>query len=86
MSKSFPQISNEELLSRLQEGETRFRFMKMDGSLREARGTTNLALVPVDLHPSPEPKQNQPHNVIRFFDLDKNWWRSLREETLIFEA
>lgn len=86
MSKSFPQISSEELISRLQEGETRFRFMKMDGSLREARGTTNLRLVPADLHPSPIPKQKHPDNVIRYFDLDKNWWRSLREETLIFES
>jgi len=86
MSKSFPQISNEELIERLREGEVKFRFMKMDGSLREARGTTNLALVPTHLHPSEEPKQKQPDNVIRYFDIDKNWWRSLREETLIFEA
>jgi hypothetical protein len=86
MSKSSPQISNEDLIERLQEGETRFRFMKMNGSLREARGTTNPSLIPIENHPDPDQKQKLSENVIRYYDLDEKWWRSLRVETLIFEV
>jgi hypothetical protein len=86
MSKSSPQISNEDLIRRLKEGETKFRFMKMDGSLREARGTTRPDLIPSEAESKGKQKQNQPDNLIRYFDLDAGWWRSLREETLIFEA
>lgn len=66
-------------------GEVRFKFTKKDGTLREARGTTSPNLLPP---PPPErqydnnalqrarPTRIKPANIICFYDLDAQGWRS----------
>ena len=66
-------------------GEVKFKFKKKDGTMREARGTTCP-----DLLPPPPPQQEyndnalrqarpqrvKPANIICFYDLDAQGWRS----------
>ena len=72
----------------LNEGEVSFKFKKKDGTIREARGTTCSALIPQE-----EPKEGEEQkpkrkvtlspNVTRYFDLDKNQWRSFSNDSLV---
>ncbi len=74
----------------LSEGEVSFKFKKKDGSIREARGTTCSNLIPKE-----EPKEGEElkpkkkvvlsPNVTRYYDLDKNQWRSFSNDSLIVD-
>lgn len=67
-------ITSDGLKSKLTNGEVKFTYTKIDGTLREARGTTKLDMIPEDLHPK------TPGNAhVAYFDLDKNEWRSVAE-------
>jgi hypothetical protein len=68
-------------LDRYLKGRARVVFMKKDGSVREMICTTNLALVPADLHPKGSGKFNI--NVQRVFDLELNEWRSFYKSYLM---
>lgn len=80
----------EELKAALKVGEVKFKFTKKDGTIREARGTTCP-----DLLPKVEPKEGEEdkpkkviklsQNVTRYYDLDKEQWRSFINESLITE-
>ena len=52
-----------------------FRFVKKNGELRLAMGTTDLNRIPSELHP----KTNRPVNnkSVNFFDVEKQAWRSV---------
>lgn len=58
-----------------------FKFRKLDGEVRHALGTTNLNDVPVDKHPKGI-KQGA-KEVVTFFDLQKEEWRSFRKDSFI---
>jgi hypothetical protein len=45
------QISPEELKKLLSEGKVKFSFEKLDGTLREAEGTTSQEIIPKDQQP-----------------------------------
>lgn len=63
------------LLSKLDtEPSVRFMFYKKDGSILEARRTRNLLFIPLQKHP----KQIHPLSgtFVKYFDLDKEEWRS----------
>lgn len=66
--------SNSILKGKLELGEIKFWYRKKDGSLREARGTTKLELIPENLHPKGETKDT---GGVPYFDLDVNQWRSI---------
>jgi len=75
-------ISAQDLKARLREGLVEFSFVKKDGVLRRAVGTTNLRQIPADQHPKgvreASPKQ------VCFWDLLTGEWRSVSIESLIF--
>ena len=73
MRKIIP-ILEQQLMQRLAtEAEVRFVFRKQDGTERSARGTCNLRYIPIDRHP----KRDLPiTTAVRYFDLDKDDWRS----------
>lgn len=78
----------EELKKALREGEVSFKFKKKDGTIREARGTTNSDLIPhkeekEDEVGSPKRKHTPNPNVTCYFDLDKMLWRSFTNDSLI---
>lgn len=67
-------IATPEILrSRLREGVVQFAFKKVDGSLRTAVGTTNLATIPTESHP--KGVKPSPESVVSFFDIEKREWR-----------
>lgn len=63
----------------LSEGLLNFAFIKKDGSVRVANGTTNLDLIPQEFHPKGTSKSSD--KVIAYFDTDKNSWRCLSSNT-----
>ena len=68
----------------LNNGVIRFSFWKKDGSIREAVGTTNLMLIPLDKLPMNTAVDHaQNYQTICFFDLEKSEWRSFNIASFI---
>lgn len=65
----------QEIKKMLNQGEVKFVFTKKDGTEREARGTTNLGTIPEESHPKGT-GADVVGDQVRYFDLDKNAWRS----------
>ncbi|MFN8304039.1 MAG: SH3 beta-barrel fold-containing protein [Saprospiraceae bacterium] len=68
------------LRHRLRAGAARFTFQKQDGEVREAYGTLNPALFQYE-HKGTDRAESP--TAIRYFDLDKNAWRSFRAERIL---
>lgn len=70
----------------LNEGVVIFDFIKKDGTLRHARGTTCPDLVPTDNMPqgkrTPEQQALYNRQTVAFYDIDKKAWRSMRIDTI----
>ena len=75
-----------DLRNALREGVVLFVFVKKDGSLREARGTTCPDLVPSDDTPknkrTPLQQAAYDRTVVTFYDIDSKGWRSMRIDTI----
>ena len=75
-----------DLRKALYEGIVIFQFQKIDGTLREARGTTCPDLVPSDDVPkgarTPEQQAAYRAKTVAFYDIDRKAWRSMRIETI----
>ena len=84
MSNSLQPIAAQQLRTQLRTGFVHFYFVKKDGTLREARGTTNLSHIPADKHPTGE--RPAPDSVVTFWDLLAGDWRSTRAGAQIFLA
>ena len=69
------------LIEALHQRECRFLYLKLDGTVREARGTLAPHLIPTDRRPkglrTPSP------TVLTYFDKERTQWRCLRRERLI---
>lgn len=68
-----------ELRNELSNGITNFAFIKKDGSVRIANGTTNLEFIPEENHPKGTGKASD--KILAYFDTDKNAWRCLSINT-----
>ena len=79
-------LNASDLRQALSEGVVLFDFIKKDGSLRHARGTTCPDLVPTDNTPQGKrtPRQQERYNqqVVTFYDIDKKGWRSMRIDAI----
>ena len=60
----------------LKNGIVIFSFWKKDGTIREAKGTLNDLLIPLDKRPHMDLQHEPNYSAIAFYDLDKNDWRS----------
>jgi hypothetical protein len=69
------QISADELRANLRAGVLEFAFTKKDGTLRLAKGTTQLDQIPSASHPTGARASSA--NQVPFFDLEKQEWRSV---------
>ena len=71
-------VKTEEFKEILRMGKVHFEYTKKDGTLREAIGTLNPELIPGDMKP-----KDSSTNITntRYYDLDKNAWRSISYET-----
>ena len=68
------------LRAALRTGATRFTFQKQDGEVREAYGTLNPSLFQYE-HKGSDRAENP--TAIKYYDLDKNAWRSFRAERIL---
>ena len=79
-------MSIPDLRKALNEGIVLFQFIKKDGSIRHARGTTNPDLVPTDDTPkgkrTPEQQALYQRTTVAFYDIDSKGWRSMRIDTI----
>ena len=79
-------MNTTDLKKALYEGIVLFEFIKKDGSLRHARGTTCPDLVPTDDTPkgmrTPEQQALYERQTVTFYDIDKKGWRSMRIDTI----
>jgi hypothetical protein len=66
----------------LHSGIVKFKYKKLSGEIRSATGTTKLDALPIECIPSGNGKPT-PANIVKYFDLTKNAWRSFRFENLI---
>ena len=64
----------------MKSGVVSFSFKKVDGSIREAQGTRHAAHITVDIKGT---GQAAPYNICKYFDIDKNAFRSYRIENLV---
>ena len=75
-----------DLRNALNEGLVHFEFIKKDGTLRHARGTTSPDLVPTGDTPkgkrTPEQQALYERTTVVFYDIDKKGWRSMRIDTI----
>ena len=75
-----------DLKKALNEGVVIFQFVKKDGTLRHARGTTDPDLVPADDTPkgarTPLQQAMYERQTVAFYDIDKKGWRSMRIDTI----
>ena len=58
-----------------------FSYFKTDGSIRQARGTLSLDLIPEDKRPkteSPKKKRKENYGAFTYYDLDRAAWRSFK--------
>lgn len=69
-------ITADSLKSKLVKGDCKFTYKKLDGTLREARGTTKIDRIPEDL----KPKGDNTVSRVSYYDLDANGWRSIAED------
>ena len=68
------------LRNALEKGAVNVTFTKADGTRREMRATTNESMFTYDRKGTGAP---EPQGVVRVWDLDKNEWRSIREDRVI---
>jgi len=73
-----------ELVSMLKRGWVSFSFIKKDGSYRYMEATTNIDLIPEEVHPAGASKKKNP-NQICVYDRTVGEWRSITESTDIVE-
>lgn len=71
------------ILDALSEGIVHLQFKKVNGELRNMRGTRKFDLIPEDKHPKVEDKREQNETIVVLYDLEVNDWRSFRIENLI---
>lgn len=76
----------EQLEELLKKGPVKFKYTKVNGEEREAYGTKNLDIVKEEYGEQMLPKGTgieTNDNVIRYFDLNSEGWRSFRKECFL---
>lgn len=71
----------EQLKEKLANGVAHFIFIKKDGTMREAWGTTNPSLA--QKHINGNGVSRELYKTTAYFDIEKGNWRSLRWESLV---
>ena len=62
--------------------EVNFTFKKKDGTLREAKGTTEISILENNYAVPSGIGNVTPIDVVKFFDINKLEWRSARIESI----
>jgi len=76
-------MTRSELVNALKNNaEVNFTYTKLNGERRQARGTLMEGIVPATSG-GKSGKKDRPADMIVYWDLDKNNWRSLHESQLV---
>ena len=77
----------ESFRDQLRKGVYRFSYFKIDGDIREARGTLDLSRIPAKHQPKPlsgaPDVRPENYETFRYYDLDAAGWRSFRLDNFI---
>ena len=77
----------ESFRDQLRSGVYRFSYFKIDGDIREARGTLDLSRIPAEHQPKPlsgaPDVRPESYETFRYYDIDAEGWRSFRLENFI---
>ena len=77
----------ESFRAQLRTGVYRFSYFKIDGDIREARGTLDLSRIPAEHQPKPlsgaPDVRPESYETFRYYDIDAEGWRSFRLENFI---
>ena len=77
-------MTQKEFVQTLRENfETKFKFQKKDCTEREARGTLNFDMIPKESTPKGTQTWEDPDDIVKYWDLDKEAWRSFRWDQFI---
>ena len=60
----------------LSEGLVTFTYLKKDNSIRDARGTLNELLIPIEDRPKCTKPLNVNYAIVNYYDIDRKAWRS----------
>lgn len=71
-----------ELKEKLRNGIVYFTYKKKDGTMRTAKGTTMLDLIPEENHPKGV-VSNKPEDHVCYWDLDREGWRSFKNANFV---
>lgn len=71
------------LLNDLKTGIVEFTYVKLNGEERNTKGTLNLEMVPKESHPKTDIISGNP-DMIRYWDIDKEAWRTFDINTVIY--
>ena len=75
-------MTRQEIVDRLNTAVQEFKYTKVDGTERVARGTRNPDIVN-EHYATPKGTGVEKEGVITYYDLDKEAWRSFREESFV---
>lgn len=75
----------QQLTDALRLGVVMFTFTKKDGSIREAKGTLNMAIIGDRGGEIPAGDKKRNEDVITFWDMDKMGWRCCRKDSIDLE-
>lgn len=73
-------VTHKSFEEKIKHGELKFEYTKKDGSIREAKGTARLDLIPEGLHPKGGVKATKG---TPYFDIQINEWRSISTDSII---
>lgn len=72
----------EQLTEQLRNSIVKFQYQKTNGEFRDATGTLNMDNIPEEMHPA-NANYKKNDDVLKYFDVDKQSWRSFRKDSLI---
>lgn len=78
---TFKTTSVDDLKQMLHEGIVNFEFIKKDGSVRSAKGTLLAEHLPATKEGATSRKHNE--NVVVYFDMEKQAFRSFSKESFV---
>ena len=85
MEKSFKTTNLQEFNEMLHNGIVNFEFVKKDGTIRQAKGTLVAEHLPAPKANSDAPARKTNENVLVYFDMEKQSFRSFVKESFLGE-
>ena len=83
MEKTFKTTSLESFQEMLRKGIVDFEYIKKDGSVRQAKGTLLAEHLPAPKADSDSKPRKQNENVLVYFDMDKQSFRSFVKTSFV---